>query len=557
MRRRALLVSLATSLAGCQGLSGDAPPRDTYDVPPGSDTPDGTTDRSTPTPSPRALPPARGTLLTVTTDPPRQLALSPTLSGVSNGVRLSAGFVSGATRESPARVWIGVGNRTDEPREISFGPTPPFSSYRGRVWRGHNVAFDASSDGNGDGVGALLVPVDDPGFPYPDVVPDGPGENGWTATDELGSPVDPVGPTNVTLRPGEGFAGEYHLLAAPGGFPDSAAFEFTTDWEPVSLGIGLWGPGADVVDSRFDRDVPELPGHAVTDWYHRSGTWQGSDDSPRAILRPESERLELPTAGTTFTLQNRSPGMVNGGGWDLYKLRDGWRHVAPWRPPSTGIVYSPIPAGGSQRLAFSVDNDPSTDESPIDTDAATFAGLSGVGPGLYAVRHGLGRGSPPSNEPLTIPQPRRVSSGTSTATPERPSDPIAYAALFELVGDRPPLTMPDGGPVGEIETERNGDTVTVRISDRMEIGEERGVLEVRRADDGPADATLIFEQVTQTAALRAAVVQLRREGVERVRVTGDDDVVSEPILRFGGDSESARLAFEGTTYRLTFETPED
>ncbi len=537
MRRRRLLsgfVAGAAGLAGCSALenSGD---RDPYGVPNDTATDERTTTSTTTAnvAGPQQLrdpgvevvstlrPPSEVTrAVDWTVGDGKRLVLVPgPAPATPEGTELTVGFTRPANGDGPARLWVGLVNGADRELRIGFGATPPFSGYYGDV--------HASVEAPPPRTGLLVIPDDDRNYAsYDYVVPDEPTDGCWRA---VGPAVGPPVRSVVDVPPGQGIAGEYVALAPNDALqclPPRATIAFGSEEEEVGFAVRVWqkaeaAPG----ESRFDRTVPPLPEFERTLWFHDAGP-----ETP-VYLAPRHERLELEADSTAVVLRNFSatPLAIDPGGWDLYKLyRGDWKHVAPWVTPTRSTT---VPPGDEHSLPFLVDNDPDRDreETP---DVATVSGLGG---GLYAVRHGgfaledvraAGVMQLPAGDPPTRDGP----------------PPIACAALVGVSGA--PLSVPPTPAVRE--TTRSGSTLTVTVGDP----DDRAVLVMRRAPDREPSLELIPEQVMQVPALQDAVAHLTSD-VETVRVVTDEFDATEPLDRFVPGADRLVVRYQGSTYVLT------
>lgn len=391
MKRRGVLASLSAGLAGlagCQGVRDDRP-RDAYDVP---DTP-GTETRE------RLDPPAELERSVTTRRPPgRRLLLgADPATPVPRGAQFELGFLAPATRESPARLWVGLTNVDDEARTYAFAGPPPLGHHRGVPMR--------SSD-RGD---VLLLPAD--ADRTRDLLETHVAQDCWRLTRPIDPPSDRV---EVTLPSGGSIAREYVLVRpvdASCPLPDRAVYRFGDVRDPLSFTLAavdpaVIGPG----DSRFTRDPGVLPGYDRTVWYHDT-------DAP-VYLRPSTERLS-PGDAAGFALENFSTASfrIDPGGWELYRRSGtGWERVAAG---STGAYTHPVPPGGRHVLSLRVAGD-----DPIGHGAGATAVVDGLVPGVYALRHGETTASLSPEGPLTVGAADFEWAGATPRT--------AYAALFAV-----------------------------------------------------------------------------------------------------------------------------
>ncbi len=568
MKRRTLLAALvpaAAGIAGCQSLGAEdeeSPPgarRTTFGVPPtetsttdgttaeGYDPPTGTTDRDTPVVRPpeavrqgQDLSPPGDLTRAVETQvgPPRRMVLANRpLGGVPSGFQLVAGFLGTATRQSPARLWIGVQNATDADRVVEFGPTPPLSTYRGDPGDPVGTSTDPPPH-------LVLVPGTESLYPVSEVVPDRPTDGCWAVTGTPAGRAPPAEPGATLLEPGEAIAGEYLVLSATpdGCLPERERYQFG-DGSGVGLLVSVWSPRtAAPASSRFDRSVPSLPGEDRTRWFH-----EATPDTT-VYLEPSAERVELPAARVEFSLRNFSATTlsINPAEWVLYKFHGGeFKRVGPWAfsLPLTfvgpgdehaielGIEKRPGDLSGSSADDAEERSGASADDSDERSGASAVNRMAGIGPGLYAVQHGTSGVDPGTDGPLVV----GLESGSETV--ERPQ--AVYAALLRVVGDALELT-----PTRDVErTKREGDRLTVYV----DVGAERDpdTLVVRRVGPGTdPEAELITEQVFQAPALRNALAYLRADpDRSTVHVHTSEYAVRTPLRRFGPDDGTDRLRF--------------
>lgn len=422
---------------------------------------------------------------------------------------MTVGFVRGPDAEGPGRLWMALRNETDRERVLGFGPTPPFSGYRGRS----PTSF---------GPDPLLVPADDRGYAQPEIVPDEPGADGCWRVDAVF--VSSNVRTELALGPGEAVVGEYAFLFGHdtnGCLPEHQVYRFEDEVLDLELSVAAWAPSLAVAgESRFDRSVPALPDVAATAWYH---TAEGAD----VYLEPRRERLSLPQGGADFLLKNFStnPIRIDEGDWRLFKLRNGrWYRVLPWE---TATAPTTVPPGGQSRHLLSVDNRISYNRTGI---------VTGIGGGLYAVRYG----SRPliadfDSGPVRIPGDGTGGDGEDAGDEPRQ----AQAALLAVEGDRIGVE-PD---VPDDRVDRDDGTLTVDFGDGGEA-----VFVVRRADPDEGDpVTVIDEQANQTTALRNTV-GFFQEGVQRVRFQAQPGLVDQPVERFGTAGDPLLFAHDGETY---------
>jgi len=425
VNRRALLSGVLASAVGLAGCGGPESDRQGYDVPeddPGS--PTGGSGAS-------ELPDGLARIATSTFGPDRRLAVSlPPRGSPPDGTEVTAGFVDPASAESPARLWVGLTNVTDDELQLEFGPTPPFSAYHGRVLNG----------GRSGPRNLLLVPDDARQYAsYDRVIPDRPGNatrrtRGITRTPETGPTTTTTTPPEgddeqcwradaflaaplenfeVTMAPGETVGGEYAVLYSTAiGYcpPRRGGYLFEDRLERLSLVVSTWDPSLEPAkETGFDRSVPALPGTDGTVWYHRI------DRNARVYLEPTTERVGLPTDSLSVTFQNYSVETlsIDPDRWGLYRLVDGdWTTVVEPRYRGRSRAVAP---GGAHRLTFRLS---SQSEDP----GGPGAFVGGLEPGLYAVRHGsAGTLNTDGDSPLRARTP-----------PQGGDARVAYAALVEV-----------------------------------------------------------------------------------------------------------------------------
>ncbi|WP_336038042.1 hypothetical protein [Halobacterium yunchengense] len=179
MDRRALLATAAATatalVAGCTGRGAGDDPNDDGTTTGGEPTSDEPTDATTDGGGGRFPYTAR---VADAGDPPTE------------DVTVDAAVTEDFSREAPARLRVSFTNDADEAREFTFGSLVPWDTILGEQRDG-----DAS---------LLLAPSDD-------VVPDGPTDDCWQATDGVALPAVM---RSETLDAGETASATFSLLAA-------------------------------------------------------------------------------------------------------------------------------------------------------------------------------------------------------------------------------------------------------------------------------------------------------------------------------------------------------
>lgn len=532
MRRRALLGALTgglAGLAGCQGFGGGSDGRDTpYDVPPRETTTETTTE-PIPGVDPSVDPdPVDPPVRTVSTQvgAGRSLAIADwPLSRYPGQGRYTVGFTTPPSLTTPATVFVAFTSTTDQPREYEFGPSPPFSNYLG-----------VRTDGDQPRPGLVLVPMDGRPFPYDDPTPGVPTNGRWVATEGLGSPTGEVEARSVELAPGESVVGKYLLLRYPGAgeFPRRVTYSFGNGgWAEPTLSISVWDPTLRTArQSRFeDRTLPDLPYVEPTQWYHRNGGEEGT-----AYLEPPRERVELPRAVLSPTVENFSSVTVGADVLSLFKYRDGrWYRVAPLEREATSPRY--VAPGGSLGWVVSVNNDPESNASTDPSVPSTT--VPRLGAGVYAVGTVASGISERSN--TTAP----VLLGSEVRAQSFGDESTVLGALVELAGSSLELERSPNATF----VDREDDVVTLRLEPpgTPQDWSPTTVLNVvLRSSEYEAGEGLIPEQVYQMLALRNALASFEGD-VEAVRVRTSEALARRPMRAFG-DGNLLRFSYEGATY---------
>lgn len=249
-------------------------------------------------------------------------------------------------------------------------------------------------------------------------------------------------------------------------------------------------------------------------------------------LTPDPDTVDLPAGETTLTLANDTDYeyRANLYGWTLSKrTAEEWFDIAPQFSPEPLHV---LPPGASHEWTFSVDNG----EEPTGGSAAMEdVDLAGLGGGEYA---------------FTV--------GGWFALEDDETVRVAAGARFNLDGDPVELT-----PTGELDTSRDGSTVTVTSPREPSEEEPLSVLVVERVGEaGVPPEQPINERITEQL-LRPRMdvmgdpnplrntIPFFEEGVETVRYEAPSSV-NPP---FGLD-ERYYLGYEDDVYELASERAE-
>jgi hypothetical protein len=496
MRRRPLLAAISTAastgLAGCSLIDSDDRSRETFAV-----------DETTPAPTTSLAIDAPPGAVEPSFDVPgytlKRVAVT-TPTGIPDDVAITLGFTSAPSETDPATLYVRVQARetASGPVELTTGPTPPLSSYRG--------GFDPE---DGPRLTMSLVPrragVDDDDIVRRD-------RGCWR-------PVLPVGPDDAstgtrTLDPGAVLEREYYLVTPWANDrclqPGTYRFETDAGWSFEVCQFEVASPGG----SAFaDADVPDLPGFARTRWYHTA--------APERFLDPRTEEVGLPSATAAFTFHNQTDSRlrVHDRSWALYKLvEDRWHPLAPLDAPANDDA-TPVLPGETSTLSLSLFTDP---DAPSDDERASIGGLS---QGRYAVAY-----------PLDVTLPGR-------AYPV--SDPTA--ALLTVVGNDPAFT-----PTDAID----------HVTDRDDVRhvhttpDESAVATLRLQ---PATATnpppLILEQVLQRDALRDAIHALRTapDDVTAVVYHTTASTIENTVAWIDPSANGLTFTFDDDTYTMTYD----
>lgn len=215
------------------------------------------------------------------------------------------------------------------------------------------------------------------------------------------------------------------------------------------------------------------------------------DDAP-VVASAASATATLPST-VTVTLENRHDERFvhTAADWNLRKATDdGWRYIGPTFAQAELDTVRP---GETHRWELTFEAEPRT-VAP-DPEPRTVAGL---GPGVYAV----------TNEGDFV----------ADGEPAEIVEPVTVSAVFGLGGEYPTVRPPEA-----VRTDEG-----YRIDLRRDDAEQQGT-ETTVERTGSADAELAFEQMTQKAALRAAVPYLLDDdSLDRVTVVTSESVVDAP-----------------------------
>lgn len=249
-------------------------------------------------------------------------------------------------------------------------------------------------------------------------------------------------------------------------------------------------------------------------------------------LTPAPDTVDLPAGETTFTLANDTDHeyRVNFYNWTLSKhTEEGWFRIAPQFYPEPLHMLGP---GGTHEWTLAVDN---SQEPTGGAAAMEDITLSGLGGGEYAFT--LGGWFPVGEEEMF-----RVAAG----------------ARFTLDGDPVELT-----PTDDLETSRNGSTVTVTSLREPSEDEPLSVLTVERVgEEGVPPERQIHDRITEQLLrprmgvmgdpnpLRNAI-PFFEQGVDTVRYEAPSSVTPP----FGVD-EPRYVAYEGEVYEIASERAE-
>lgn len=497
MRRRALLASVPSALAGLAGCSFGSLGTDDSDgvtpAPRPNQSPTDAGDDGTETPTATGDPPRPEEPTTVVEleTGPRTYALSSPGLHTDDRARVALWFDRTATDDHPATVRGWLQNRNEFENTFRIEWIPGVGRTYSRQPRGYDhearIHF-APTDNN-----ELAAEVPSLGRT----------DEGYWRVDSVG----PWMPETHRLAPGEWVRLEYALVGEPGlaGRP-TGTYEFRGRDETLS--VTVWdtrSPGPET-DSRFvGRSLPPFPGDGGVQWFHEA------DRTTPAFVRPTSERAELDTQ-IGFEMINNTHEQLQCGHWDLYKLVDGeWFHVAPTGHTDDCRILVP---GGREQWGLRAFNGQAVSCSTGDCncDGLTQGYLGG---GEYAVVVGYGHATNESG------------------------------ALIELVGDSVTVI-----PTEDVSTARDGDTVTV-TTDRHGDGKRPAdaTFSLTRADS--AGERIIAEQVMtrgrfapSDGGLRNALPFLTDE-VNRIVVETDERAVDGVL---GYDSSSRRFRFRGQAY---------
>jgi len=246
-------------------------------------------------------------------------------------------------------------------------------------------------------------------------------------------------------------------------------------------------------------------------------------------LTPDPETVDLPVGETTLALANDTDHeyRVNFYGWTLSKRTpEGWFRIAPQFYPEP--LHS-LPAGHTHEWTLSVDNaEEPTGGAPAEADID----VAGLGGGEYAFTVG---GWFPVGGDETL----RVAAG----------------ARFDLDGDPIELT-----PSGDLDTSREGSTVTVTSPRDPSDDEPLSVLDVERVGEaGVPPERQIHSHITEQLLrpqmgvmgdpnpLRNAI-PFFDDGVETVRYEAPSGVTPP----FGLD-DARFVDYDGEVYEVTSE----
>jgi len=527
MRRRALLASLASGVAGLAGCStlGDASSGGPDTEPPGSDPSTGSgtiTAAPVPTAPPGTAiggrtgrPTDRGTddeprrpdsiasVIDLRTGP-RTYAFAPTTVPTDGDATVTLRFDRTATAEHPARLVGRLGNDTDSDVTVQLNRIPAVGRVHAR-----------GSDDRDDTATLHLAPTTE--NELAEAVPDlARADDGrWVAASVGDWMTD-----RVRLEPGD-----LHRLAyAVVGGPDSAGvptgtYAFTGDrdaritvWDTTSPGPEAESRFAGVSVPTPRRGDPDGDGRSVQ-WYHEA------DRTTPVFVRPSTERLEL-DGHVTFTVVNHSREGLRCGGWNVYKLVDGeWFYLGPRVQPAVCQWLAP---GARAEWTLRALN------GALPSRTGRFVGYTRahLGGGRYGVVAGYGHRAD------------------------------ASAALVELAG--PPVEVV---PTDGTTAERDGDEVTVTTA-RYGDGEfpSDAAFAVKRADETDGDAERVIPEQLMAErtlgppnGLRNALPFFDPE-VERVVVRTDENVRNWVLPE---DGSERRFRLRDETYAVTDATEGD
>jgi len=247
-------------------------------------------------------------------------------------------------------------------------------------------------------------------------------------------------------------------------------------------------------------------------------------------LTPDPETVELPAGETTLTLANDTDHdyHVNFYGWALSKRTPrGWFRIAPL---ATLTPLHTLPAGETHEWTLVVDNG----EEPAGGIAAKAdIDIAGLGGGEYA---------------FTVEGCFPVGGG------EDDPFPVAAGARFDLGGDPVELT-----PTGDLDTSRDGSTVTVASNREPSEDEPLSVLTVERVGEAgvPPGRQIhyrVTEQLLRPGVLLGEPNPLRNaipffeDGVDTVRYEAPSG--SNPPF---GVEDTRYVAYEDEVYEITSE----
>ncbi|WP_435358763.1 hypothetical protein [Haloarchaeobius sp. DFWS5] len=414
----------------------------------------------------------------------RTVALTPTMAYVPDGLSVRAQFDATATADGPARFRVTVENTREWVEHDHTYQIPLFDP------RGLALRIDSATGPRGR---ETLAYVPTENHPLAATTPsyERSDDGFWRLTENAREWLE----TSLKLGPGATITGEYFLLQHPDESGLTPGVYRRADDRPAFVVWETDAPGIEVQSRFAGETVPRLWTDAATNWYHET------DRSTPVFVQPSTEAETLP-ARVDFDLRNHSKRTLNGNEyfWQLFKLHEGsWKHLRFGAIPSTS---RPLPAGQSMDWSLYAFHGPA-----VATDEGEDVGY--LGGGTYAFSTGY-------------------KSEEAVATP---------TALVEF--DAPDVTVE---PESDIETTRDGDTVTVETPTFDADSDPIFVVETAESGDG----TLIAEQIMQLGMLRNALPYLNETGARRVEVRGS----GHPMLPTFAQTDQYRFTYDGSAYRL-------
>ena len=389
------------------------------------------------------------------------------------GVLAASALVEPSTDAEPVTLRTAAFNPGDEKTDLPLGLPPPYDGV-GESEKG-NVLY--------------AVPTEDHDLTEegPDIEP---GEVGTDETWHLVGEPDPDDwlPETVEIGPGEGYVGEYAVVADDGELHEDV-YWFGGVGDRSELSVTAWytdSPGP-AEPSRFEgMNVPNLEILGLeqdTLWYHEA------DESTEVYLEPSDELVE-PPATVIFRNINRGDERFQEGDWRLYKFVEGeFMDVAfQWITAEGLRQYMPGRYHTSEvRLSHG-----SADE---EFDGVSVGHLGG---GLYAYTDQVG------------------------------PDDSWTAALVEV--DAPSIEEENVEPPEDATVETNGDRVVVTTEAWREKSEdEREGFVATRADEAAEAEHLIPEQLYNAHEGFRYALSFFEEGVETVEVRSDHRLVDRTV----------------------------